>query len=112
MHVISANHLRRGRRHARLAGGVAAITLALTTCAAPADGTGPGVPARHGCVCRGEVVSVVPVASFSAPALAAALKSIGLGSWSVLVSAYRVTCRCAYDVTRCRVSGQEGSFWP
>ena len=29
-----------------------------------------------------------------------------------LVSAYRVTCRCAYDVTRCRVSGQESSFWP
>ena len=28
------------------------------------------------------------------------------------LSAYRVTCRCAYDVTRCRVSGQESSFWP
>jgi len=30
----------------------------------------------------------------------------------LLLSAYRVTCRCAYDVTRCRVSGQESSFWP
>ncbi len=29
-----------------------------------------------------------------------------------LLSAYRVTCRCAYGVTRCRVSGQESSFWP
>ena len=97
MHFISANHLRWGRRRARLAGGVAAIALALTACAAPADSAGPGAPARHGCLCRGAVVSVVPVVSFPAPALAAALKSIGLGSWSALVrygvDGYRVIYR-------------------
>ena len=42
MHVISATHHRWGTRHARLAGGAAAIALALTACAAPADSTGPG----------------------------------------------------------------------
>jgi hypothetical protein len=28
------------------------------------------------------------------------------------VSAYRLTCRCAYDMTRCRATGQDSSFWP
>ena len=36
----------------------------------------------------------------------------GLRTLRPRLSAYRVTCRCAYDVTRCRVSGRNSSFWP
>jgi hypothetical protein len=55
------------------------------------------MPARPGCACRGAVISVVPVASFTAATLAGSLTSIGLGSWSALVhygvDGYRVAYR-------------------
>jgi hypothetical protein len=97
MHVICSKGRRQGTRPAWLATGVAAVALALAACSARADTTGPSVPARQGCVCRGAVISVAPVASFSAPTLAAGLKSIGLGSWGALVhygvNGYRVLYR-------------------
>jgi len=97
MHVICSKGCRQGTRPARLAAGVAVAALALSACAASAGSSGRGVPARPGCACRGQVISVAPVASFSAPKLAAALKSIGLPSWSALVrygvDGYRVTYR-------------------
>jgi len=97
MHFISSPGRGRARRHGWLACGVAAVALALTACSARADNTGPSVPARQDCVCRGAVISVAPVASFSAAKLAAGLKGIGLGSWSALVDygvdGYRVLYR-------------------
>ena len=97
MYPISSHGRRRGRWHARLAGSIAAVALALTASSARADNTGPSVPATQGCVCRGAVISAVPVASFSAAKLAAGLKSIGLGSWGALVhygvDGYRVIYR-------------------
>jgi hypothetical protein len=97
MYPISSQGRRWGRWHARLAASAAAVALALGAGCARADNTGPGVPAGQGCVCRGAVISVAPVASFSAAQLAAALKSIGLGSWSTLVhygvDGYRVIYR-------------------
>ena len=80
MHVICSKGRRQGTRPAQLAAGVAVAALALSACAASAGTSGRGVPARAGCACRGAVISVVPVASFSATRLAAALKSIGLPS--------------------------------
>jgi hypothetical protein len=67
MHFISSSGRRRGMRHARLVGGVAAVALGLSVGAARADATWRSVPDWRGCACRGAVVSVVPVASFSAP---------------------------------------------
>ena len=110
MYPISANGRRRGTWHARLAGSIAAAALALTACSARAENTGPSVPATQGCVCRGAVISAVPVASFSAAKLAAGLKSIGLGSWSTLVhygvDGYRVLYRTiAVDGSPATASG-------
>jgi len=55
------------------------------------------MPAQPSCVCRGSVISVDPVASFSAAKLAQYLKIIKLGSWSPLVhygvDGYRVLYR-------------------
>ena len=97
MHFISSPGRGQAIRYGWLTCGVVAVALALTASAARADSTGPSVPARHGCVCRGEVVSVVPVASFSAAQLGQYLKSIQLGSWSTLVrygvDGYRVLYR-------------------
>jgi hypothetical protein len=98
MHFISSNGRRRGMRHVRRACGVAAVALALGGgVTARADATGRSVPDWPGCACRGAVVSVVPVASFSAPKLAQALKGLGLGSWSASVhygvDGYRVIYR-------------------
>jgi len=110
MHFISWPGRGRVIRHGWLACGVAAVALALTAGAARADNTGPSVPARQGCVCRGAVISVAPVASFSAAKLAAGLKSIGLGSWSTLVhygvDGYRVRYRTiAVDGSPATASG-------
>jgi hypothetical protein len=76
------------------------------------------------------VLSAAPVKAerdltLSGPAASAVIISVArstaiLASFALAVrtyrgiglSAYRVTCRSAYDVTRCRVSGQESSFWP
>ena len=80
MHVICSKGRRQGTRPAQLAAGVAVAALALCACAASVGTSGRGMPARPGCACRGAVISVVPVASFSATRLAAALKSIGLPS--------------------------------
>jgi len=97
MYPISSNDRRRGRWHARLAASAAAVALALSAGAARAETAGRNMPAQPSCVCRGQVISVDPVASFSAAKLAAGLKSIGLGSWSPLVhygvDGYRVTYR-------------------
>jgi hypothetical protein len=97
MHVICSKGRRRGPRPARLATGVAAVALGLSACAASAGTVGRNMPAQPGCVCRGAVISVAPVASFSATRLAAALNSIGLGSWGALVhygvDGYRVLYR-------------------
>jgi hypothetical protein len=97
MHFITSNGRRRGMPYARLAGGVAAVALALSAGTASAGATGHSVPGRPGCACRGAVVSVVPVASFSAPQLAQSLKNLGLGSWSASVhygvDGYRVIYR-------------------
>ena len=97
MYPISSHDRRRGRWHARLAASAAAVALALSAGAARAETAGRNMPAQPSCVCRGQVISVDPVASFSAAKLAAGLKSIGLGSWSPLVhygvDGYRVTYR-------------------
>jgi len=97
MYPISSHGRRRGRWHARLAASAATVALALSAGAARAENTGRNMPAQPGCVCRGQVVSVVPVASFSAAGLVQYLKSITLGSWSPLVhygvDGYRVIYR-------------------
>ena len=68
MYPISSHDRRRGRWLARLAASAAAVALALSAGAARAENTGPSVPATQGCVCRGAVISAVPVASFALPA--------------------------------------------
>jgi hypothetical protein len=97
MHVICSKGRRQGTRPALLAAAVAAVALALSACAAHADTAQGNVPAGPGSTCRGAVINVVPVASFSATRLAQALKSLGLGSWSALVhygvDGYRVLYR-------------------
>jgi dienelactone hydrolase len=98
MHFVCANGRRRGKWHARLAGGVAAVALALSVGGARADSTAASVPDGHGSAWRGAVVSVVPVTSFSATELAAYLDNIDLpSSWSALVrygvDGYRVVYR-------------------
>jgi hypothetical protein len=96
MHVIYSNR-RRGMRHARLAGAATTVALALSACAASAGTAGRNVQAGPGCACRGAVISVTGIASFSATTLDQALKSIGLGSWGALVhygvDGYRVIYR-------------------
>ena len=97
MYPTSSHDRRRGRWHARLAASAAAGALALSACAAGAETTGRDMPAQPSCVCRGSVISVDPVASFSAAKLAQYLKIIKLGSWSPLVhygvDGYRVLYR-------------------
>ena len=75
MHFITSNGHRWGMRHARLAAGLAAVALALSVGTARADTAGRSVPGRPGCACRGAVISVVPVASFSAAKLSRSLKA-------------------------------------
>src|SRR5262249_53441262 len=109
-YFISSPGRGRAMRRGGLACGVAALALALTAGAARADNTGPSVSARQGCVCRGAVISGVPVASFSAPKLARDLKSLPLGSWSAVVhygvDGYRVLYRTiAVDGSPATASG-------
>ena len=85
MYPIPSHDRRRRRWHARLAASAAAVALALSAGAARAETTGRNMPAQPSCVCRGQVISADPVASFSAAKLAQYLKSIKLGSWSPLV---------------------------
>jgi hypothetical protein len=97
MQFISLNARGPGLRHARLAAGVAAVALVLGACAAQAGTAGRSASPRPGCTCRGALVSVVPVASFTATKLTRSLQSIGLGSWSAMVhygvDGYRVIYR-------------------
>ena len=110
MHFISAPSRGPAIRHGWLACGIAVVALALTAGSARADNTGPSVPARQSCVCRGAVISVAPVASFSAAKLAQYLKIIKLGSWSTMVhygvDDYRVLYRTiAVDSSPTTASG-------
>ena len=110
MYPISSHDRRRGRWLARLAASAAAVALALSAGAARAETTGRNMPAQPSCVCRGQVISVVPVVSFSATTLAQYLKRIGLGSWSTLVhygvDGYRVLYRTiAVDGSPATASG-------
>jgi hypothetical protein len=97
MQFISLNARGPGLRHARLAAGVAAVALMLGACAAQAGTAGRSAPPRPGCTCWGVLVSVVPVASFTATKLTRSLQSIDLGSWSAMVhygvDGYRVIHR-------------------
>jgi hypothetical protein len=97
MHLITSTGRRRGIPYARLAGGVAAVALALSAGTASAGTAGRSLPSRPGCACRGAVVSVVPVASFSATRLTRYLRSLRLGLWSPSVhygvDGYRVIYR-------------------
>jgi len=69
MYSISPHGRRRGRWHARLAASAAAVALALSAGAARGETTGRTMPAQPNCLCRGQVISVVPVSSFSAAAM-------------------------------------------
>jgi len=97
MYFISSKGRRPSVRRAWLVSGVAAAALALSAGSASAGTPGRGVPTGPGCACRGQVVNVIPVASFSATKLAQYLKSITLSSWSPLVhygvDGYRVIYR-------------------
>ena len=69
MYPISSHDRRRGRWLARLAASAAAVALALSAGAARAETTGRNMPVQPSCACRDAVISVVPVASFSAAAM-------------------------------------------